>query len=71
MKDLLSLQVGDIITTDKASTGEAFLQIEGKRKFLGKPGQFRGHRAVRITTVHAEPADPSGDKKSDSPGAAK
>ena len=69
MSDLLSLQVGDIITTDKSAGGEAFLQIEGKRKFLGKPGQFRGHRAIRITSVHLETAEPSA-KKSDQPGGA-
>src|SRR5439155_11140599 len=51
LNDLLSLQVGDIITTEKASSGDAFLQIEGKNKFKAQVGQLRGNKAVRITHV--------------------
>jgi flagellar motor switch protein FliM len=62
MKDLLSLSVGDIITTDKPCNGEAFLQIEGKRKFTGQVGQFRGKRAVRVTKVTQDAPEVSPDK---------
>jgi len=62
MSDLLSLSVGDIITTEKASTGEAFLQIEGKRKFTGQIGQFRGKRAVRITKVTQDAPEVTAEK---------
>src|SRR3954451_23035505 len=54
MNDLLSLQVGDIITTDKSCEGEAFMQVEGRNKFKGRLGQFRGSRAIRITRVIAD-----------------
>src|SRR3954469_17656503 len=53
VEDLLSLQVGDIITTDKLSSGDAFVQVEGKNKFHGQIGQLRGNRAIRITRVTA------------------
>ena len=47
--DLLNLQVGDVITTDKDSTHDVLIQIEAKNKFLGQVGQYRGGRAIRIT----------------------
>lgn len=49
LDDLLSLQVGDLITTDKASDRDVLVQIEGRNKFLAQLGQFRGSRALRIT----------------------
>src|SRR3954468_4283172 len=57
INDLMNLQVGDIITTDKATTGDAFIQVEGKNKFHGQIGQFRGNRAIRITRVTSEVAE--------------
>lgn len=55
LEDLLVLQVGDVITTDKATQREMLIQVEGKNKFLALPGQYRGARAMRITRVCAEP----------------
>jgi flagellar motor switch protein FliM len=49
LSDLLSLQPGDLITTDKQCSREILIQVEGKNKFLGHVGQFRGAKAVRIT----------------------
>ncbi len=49
LNELLSLQPGDIITTDKEANREILLQVEGRNKFLGRIGQFRGSRAVQIT----------------------
>jgi flagellar motor switch protein FliM len=69
MSDLLSLSVGDIITTEKPCNGEAFLQIEGKRKFTGAVGQYRGKRAVRVTKVTQDAPEASGDKSSENGGA--
>jgi flagellar motor switch protein FliM len=54
LNDLLSLQVGDVITTEKPCTSETVIQIEGRNKFLGHIGQLRGNRAVRITRVTQE-----------------
>ena len=49
MNELLSLQVGNIITTEKAASRDVLIQVEGKNKFLGQVGQLRGSKAVRIT----------------------
>ncbi len=54
LSELLSLQVGDIITTEKNSTADVLLQVEGRNKFLGQLGQYRGSRAVRITRLSAD-----------------
>lgn len=51
MNDLLNLQVGDIITTDKACSGDAFVQVEGRNKFFSQIGQIRGNRAIRVTRI--------------------
>jgi flagellar motor switch protein FliM len=50
----MGLQPGDVITTEKALTGDAFVEVEGKHKFLGQVGQLRGKRALRITSVTLE-----------------
>jgi flagellar motor switch protein FliM len=54
LSDLMSLQVGDVITTEKASGRDVLVQVEGKNKFLGKIGQFRGNRAIQVTRVVQE-----------------
>ena len=54
VSDLLNLQPGDIITTDKESNKEVLIQVEGKNKFLGQIGQYRGARAIRITRKCAQ-----------------
>ena len=51
LNDLLSLQVGDVITTEKDSGNDVLVQVEGKNKFLAQLGQFRGSRALRITRM--------------------
>lgn len=57
MNELLSLQPGDLITTDKESSHEVLIQVEGRNKFLGRIGQFRGARAVQITRPCQQLAD--------------
>jgi flagellar motor switch protein FliM len=58
LDDLLTLQVGDVITTDKpALDDEVAVLVEGKEKLAGRLGHLRGTRAVRIT--HAPPASPA------------
>jgi len=54
LDELMSLQPGDVITTEKPTTGEVFIEVEGKHKFLASVGQLRGKRAMRITTVTSE-----------------
>jgi len=53
--DLLSLSVGDIITTDQSVEKDVLIQIEGKDKFIGRLVQFRGKRAVCITKSGSVP----------------
>jgi len=57
LDELMALQVGDVITTDKPSDRDVLVQIEGKNKFLGQVGQFRGARSVRVTRVCQHPVD--------------
>lgn len=57
LNDLMNLQVGDVITTEKDCSREVLLQVEGKNKFLGKIGQFRGSKAVQITRVCQDSAE--------------
>ncbi len=57
LKDLLAMQVGDVITTEKPSSKDVLIQVEGKNKFLGQVGQLRGNRSVRITRILEEMAD--------------
>jgi flagellar motor switch protein FliM len=51
LKELLALQPGDIITTEKEAGREMLVQVEGRNKFLGQIGQFRGARAIQITRL--------------------
>jgi flagellar motor switch protein FliM len=51
MNELLALQVGDLITTDHHVSENAWIEIEGRRKFAGQLGQFRGGKSVRIRKV--------------------
>lgn len=51
MGDLLALEVGDLITTEKPISTPVTIQVEGKNKFLATIGQMRGKRAVQITRV--------------------
>jgi flagellar motor switch protein FliM len=67
MSDLLSLQPGDLITTDKECTREILIQVEGKNKFLGHVGQFRGAKAVRLTRICQQLEIPTTDNKSEAP----
>lgn len=49
MSELLSLQVGDVITTGKPIDHDLTLEVEGRGKFLGRVGKFRSKKALQIT----------------------
>lgn len=49
VRELLGLEVGDVIKTEQASDGEVTLYVEGKPKFLGRPGRVRRNKAVEVT----------------------
>ena len=48
-RDLLKLQVGDVVTLDTNPADEALIMVEGTPKFYGYIGSYRGNRAARIT----------------------
>jgi flagellar motor switch protein FliM len=56
MRDLLSLSVGDLITTDKPQGRDVTIQVEGRNKFTAAVGQLRGKRAVRVTRCTDRPS---------------
>ena len=62
MSDLLNLQPGDLITTEKDCGREVLIQVEGKNKFLGKPGKFRGNRSIQISRLCQEPEPAKGER---------
>jgi len=47
-RDLVNLEPGDLITTDKRAADPAVLCVEGRRKMLAHIGQLRGARALKI-----------------------
>jgi flagellar motor switch protein FliM len=51
MGQLMNIQEGDIIQTEKLANNELIVQVEGKNKFAGRLGQFRGNRAIRVTRL--------------------
>lgn len=49
VNDLVNLQVGDVILTDKPASSPLSLSVGGKRKYIGQLGQYRGNRAFKVT----------------------
>ena len=48
VSDLLTMQSGDIITTEKLASKPSVIEIEGEPKLLANLGQFKGQRALRV-----------------------
>ncbi len=63
VNELLSLQIGDIITTGKACNSDVGIQVEGKNKFIGRVGQLHGNRAIRITRACQQVVEDKVEKK--------
>ena len=49
VNDLLNLEKGDVLKVNKEISDDLIFQIEGKSKFAGKIGQFRGNKAFKIS----------------------
>jgi len=49
LTELRALRPGDIIQLEKHVNQDLILQIEGRNKYAGTPGQLRGRRVLRIT----------------------
>ncbi len=48
IEDLMRLQVGDLILTDKPASSPLALMVGDRRKYLGHLGQFKGNRAFKV-----------------------
>ncbi len=49
LSDVLDMQIGDVIATDKPAGDEVQVQLEGKDKLQGHVAQLHGNRVVQIT----------------------
>lgn len=49
LSELRTLRPGDIIQLEKGAKQDLIVQIEGRNKYAGVPGQLRGRRAIRLT----------------------
>ena len=49
VRDLVTLQPGDILQTPKAANAELILQVRGKNKFAGVMGRHKDNYAFKIT----------------------
>jgi len=59
--ELISLRVGDVLTTQKDVRSPLIVSVEGVAKFHANPGAFRGHKAIRIADVLANPNEAVGE----------
>jgi len=60
-QDLIGLRVGDIITTEKDIHSPLVAMVEGVPKFHASAGSYKGHKAIRIEEVLANPARSSAE----------
>jgi flagellar motor switch protein FliM len=59
--ELVGLQVGDIITTQKDVRSPMLVSIEGVPKFQATPGSFKGHKAFQVVELIEDPSTAIGD----------
>lgn len=52
--EILTLEVGDVIRLKEHYDEPIEIKVNGKTKFLAKPGQYKGNYAVRITEIIEE-----------------
>lgn len=50
-RELLNLQVGDVIQLEKDCTGELNIIVEENLKFRGYPGISKGNKALQISSI--------------------
>jgi len=58
--ELVSLRVGDIITTEKDIRSPLVVSVEGIPKFRARPGALKGHKAVLIDSPIENPVEALG-----------
>jgi flagellar motor switch protein FliM len=49
--ELMNLGIGDVLTTEKPTSGDVVVQVGARNKFTGALGQYRGKKAVRVRQV--------------------
>jgi flagellar motor switch protein FliM len=49
LRDLMNLEVGDLIATEKPAKDPVVLCVEGEKKLLATVGQVKGSKALRVT----------------------
>ncbi len=50
-KDLLNLQIGDVVRLDQYAADASHILVEGVVKFAGYPCIYKGNQAVQIAQV--------------------
>lgn len=58
MRDILSLEAGDLVVLQKKTHEELSVKVRGIEKFLARPGNAGKHRAAQISQVVAEQEAP-------------
>ena len=56
-RELMTLEVGDVIVTEKDHNLPLEVMVEGRPKFDALPGMFKGHKAIRIGKLLDRPKD--------------
>ncbi len=51
VKEILDLEVGDVIRLRTHKDGEITVEVHGKPKFMAQPGIYKGHKAAKITRI--------------------
>jgi flagellar motor switch protein FliM len=51
IRDLLKMNIGDIITLDKFIGDELIVYVERVPKFKGYPGHYKGNNALNVTSI--------------------
>lgn len=51
VREVLELEVGDVIRLKSHKDEDIVVNVQGKPKFLARPGIYKGYRAVKITKI--------------------
>lgn len=58
LRDILSLESGDLVVLNKRTADELSVKVRGIEKFLARPGVVGKHRAAQVTQIVAEQEAP-------------
>jgi flagellar motor switch protein FliM len=51
VREILELEVGDVIRLKSHKDEDITVHVQGKVKFLARPGNYKGYKAVKITKI--------------------